>query len=46
MAVTQAHGICNRIEARIKRELGLANVTIHVEPGTKAKADATQVPEP
>lgn len=44
MSVTEAHDICDRIEARIRRELGPANVTIHVEPETKAKTDAIDVP--
>lgn len=45
MPVDQAHAICDRIEARIRRDLGQVNVTIHVEPETKAKAHAIAVPE-
>ncbi len=37
MTVTQAHGICDRIEAALKAELDGAVITIHVEPEGKAK---------
>lgn len=37
MTVTDAHGICDRIEAALKAELGTAVITIHVEPEGKAK---------
>lgn len=46
MSVTEAHDICDRIERRLRRELGRASITIHVEPETKAKADAIDVPGP
>ena len=37
MTVTEAHDICDRIEAALKRELDPAVITIHVEPDGKAK---------
>jgi cation diffusion facilitator family transporter len=37
MTVTTAHGICDRIEAALRAELGTATITIHVEPEGKAK---------
>jgi cation diffusion facilitator family transporter len=37
MTVSQAHEICDRIEAALKDELGAAVITIHVEPEMKAK---------
>ena len=37
MTVTEAHDICDRIEAALKAELGAATITIHVEPDGKAK---------
>ncbi len=37
MTVNEAHGICDRIEAALKAELGPATITIHVEPEGKAK---------
>lgn len=37
MAVSEAHDICDRIEAAIKTELSDARITIHVEPENKAK---------
>ncbi|WP_270937005.1 cation diffusion facilitator family transporter [Falsiroseomonas oryzae] len=37
MTVTQAHEICDRVEAALKAELGTATITIHVEPEGKAK---------
>ncbi|WP_295046999.1 cation diffusion facilitator family transporter [uncultured Paracoccus sp.] len=35
--VAQAHAICDRIEAALKRKLDDAQITIHVEPEEKAK---------
>jgi cation diffusion facilitator family transporter len=37
MTVGEAHLICDRIEAGIRRETGNAVITIHVEPPEKAK---------
>jgi cation diffusion facilitator family transporter len=37
MSVTQAHDICDRLERALKTEIGDAQITIHVEPDTKAK---------
>jgi cation diffusion facilitator family transporter len=37
MPVSEAHAICDRIEAALKAELGTAIITIHVEPEGKAK---------
>lgn len=37
MTVTQAHDICDRIEAALKADLDPAIITIHVEPDGKAK---------
>lgn len=37
MTVTQAHEICDRVEAALKAELDSAVITIHVEPEGKAK---------
>lgn len=37
MTVTDAHAICDRIEAALKAELPNAVITIHVEPEGKAK---------
>lgn len=37
MSVADAHDICDRIEAAIRTEFGLATITIHVEPEDKAK---------
>jgi cation diffusion facilitator family transporter len=37
MTVTEAHDICDRVEAAIKRDLSAAIITIHVEPDGKAK---------
>jgi cation diffusion facilitator family transporter len=37
MTVSDAHEICDRIEAALKAELGTALITIHVEPEGKAK---------
>ena len=35
--VAEAHAICDRIEAALKRRLDDAQITIHVEPEHKAK---------
>lgn len=43
MAVAEAHDICDRIEAALKREIEGSFVTIHVEPDHKAKEDDTTV---
>ena len=37
MTVTEAHEICDRIEAALKRDVPGAIITIHVEPEHKAK---------
>jgi cation diffusion facilitator family transporter len=37
MTVTEAHDICDRIEAALKADLDPAIITIHVEPDGKAK---------
>jgi cation diffusion facilitator family transporter len=37
MTVTEAHDICDRIEAALKADLDAALITIHVEPEGKAK---------
>jgi cation diffusion facilitator family transporter len=37
MTVTEAHDICDRIEAALKQDLHAALITIHVEPEGKAK---------
>lgn len=37
MSVSEAHDICDRIEAALKQEVGDALITIHVEPEDKAK---------
>ncbi len=37
MPVTEAHAICDRIEAALKADLAPATITIHVEPDDKAK---------
>ena len=37
MTVTEAHGICDRIEFALKAQLESAVITIHVEPEGKAK---------
>ncbi len=39
MTVTDAHVICDRIEAAIRREMGESMISIHVEPPHKAKHD-------
>ena len=43
MSVTEAHDICDRIEARLRAEIPDINATIHVEPEKKAKADAIAI---
>ncbi|WP_431281028.1 cation diffusion facilitator family transporter [Humitalea sp. 24SJ18S-53] len=37
MNVSDAHAICDRVEAGLREELGNAVITIHVEPHVKAK---------
>jgi cation diffusion facilitator family transporter len=37
MTVSEAHAICDRIEARLKKEMAYLVITIHVEPEEKAK---------
>ncbi len=37
MSVSDAHAICDRVEAGLREELGHAVITIHVEPHVKAK---------
>lgn len=37
MTVEQSHEICDRLEAALKKEVEGVRVTIHVEPGHKAK---------
>ncbi len=37
MAVSDAHSICDRIEAALRAEVFDAMITIHVEPEEKAK---------
>ncbi len=37
MIVSDAHAICDRVEAGLREELGNAVITIHVEPHVKAK---------
>lgn len=37
MSVSEAHRICDRIEAALREEVGEAVITIHVEPHGKAK---------
>ncbi len=43
MTVSQAHGICDRIEARLKSEMSYLVITIHVEPEDKAKQHGVPV---
>jgi cation diffusion facilitator family transporter len=43
MSVTSAHDICDRIEHALKKEMGEAVVTIHVEPEHKAKPRSVRV---
>ena len=37
MSVERAHQICDRIEAKLREKVPDAQVTIHVEPESKAK---------
>jgi cation diffusion facilitator family transporter len=37
MSVSEAHAICDVIEAKLRDAVGQAQITIHVEPETKAK---------
>jgi cation diffusion facilitator family transporter len=37
MSVEAAHAICDRIEAQLRQTVGDAQITIHVEPESKAK---------
>ena len=37
MSVADAHGICDRIEAKLRDAVADAMITIHVEPEEKAK---------
>ena len=37
MTVSDAHDICDRIEAAIREKLGRTSIHIHVEPPDKAK---------
>ncbi len=37
MRVVEAHAICDRVEAALRKALGEATITIHVEPEGKAK---------
>jgi len=37
MSVSDAHGICDRVEAALKDDFGNAIISIHVEPDAKAK---------
>ncbi|MDQ2094137.1 cation diffusion facilitator family transporter [Rhodalgimonas zhirmunskyi] len=39
MSVFDSHEICDRIEERLRNELGEARISIHVEPGFKSKAE-------
>jgi cation diffusion facilitator family transporter len=41
--VAEAHAVCDRIEAALKRELEGAVITIHVEPEEKAKQEGVPV---
>jgi cation diffusion facilitator family transporter len=43
MSVAQAHDICDRIEHALKKEMGDAMITIHVEPEHKAKPSSALV---
>lgn len=44
MTVEAAHGICDRIEAALRAEIGEALITIHVEPEGKAKHQGVLLP--
>jgi divalent metal cation (Fe/Co/Zn/Cd) transporter len=37
MAVADAHDICDRLELALRKEVGEAVITVHVEPEGKAK---------
>lgn len=39
MTVFDSHEICDRIEERLRHDLGEARISIHVEPGYKSKAE-------
>lgn len=41
--VHDAHAVCDRVEAALKRKVPDANITIHVEPEHKAKSRAIHV---
>jgi len=41
MSVAEAHEICDRIERAVRREMGEAVISIHVEPPHKAKRENT-----
>lgn len=43
LTVSEAHQICDRIEAALKAEMGHLLITIHVEPEEKAKHDGVTV---
>ena len=43
MSVSEAHRICDRIEAALRAEIGEAVITIHVEPHGKAKEQGALV---
>ncbi len=43
LTVSAAHQICDRIEAALKAEMGHLMITIHVEPGEKAKHEGVTV---
>ena len=38
-SVSQSHAICDRIEDALRKEVGRARITIHVEPEEKAHHD-------
>jgi divalent metal cation (Fe/Co/Zn/Cd) transporter len=44
--VSEAHRICDRIEAAIRAEVGDAVIHIHVEPDWKAKQHGVLLPPP
>jgi cation diffusion facilitator family transporter len=43
MTVSEAHAICDRIEAALKREMEGVVITIHIEPEAKAKHEGVLV---
>lgn len=43
MTVSDSHAICDRIEAALKQTLPGVQVTIHVEPDEKEKADSIRI---